>query len=99
MKRYATVEAAVVLVVENLEANHIACNTECIRNRVYNWYSHSDVTDPEVLAACALMGKDWYPGVTYQDMLDAREWWFPQNPYDEISIWEIKAAQRDAIWW
>lgn len=98
MKRYATVEAAVVLVVENLEANHIT-NTECIRNRVYSWYSHSDVTDPEVLAACTLMGKDWYPEATYQDMLDAKEWWVPQNPYDEIPVWEIEAAQHDAMWW
>ena len=99
MKMYTTVENAVALVVENLEANHIACNTECIRNRVYSWYNHSDVTDPEMLAACALMGKDWYPGATYQDMLDAKEWWFPKNPYDEISIWEIEAAQHDAMWW
>lgn len=99
MKRYEAVEAAVALVIENLEANHITCNTESIRNRVYNWYSHSDVTDPEMLAACALMGKDWYPGATYQYMLDAKEWWFPQNPYDEISIWEIEAAQYDAMWW
>ena len=52
-----------------------------------------------MLAACALMGKDWYPGATYQDMLDAKEQWFPQNPYDEISIWEIEAAQHDAMWW
>lgn len=99
MKRYATVEAAVVLVVDYYEANHITCNTDFIRNRVYSWYSHSDVTDPEMLAACALMEKDWYPGATYQDMLNAKEWWFPQSPYDEISIGEIEAAQHDAMWW
>ena len=102
MKRYATVEAAVVLVVKNLEANHIACNTEnteCIRNRVYSWYSHSDVTDPEMLAACALLGTDWFPEATYKMMVDAKNYWFPKNPYDEISIWEIEAAQHDTIQW
>ena len=57
MKRYTTVEAAVVLVVENLEANHIACNTECIRNRVYSWYSHSDVTDPRSACGVCSYGK------------------------------------------
>jgi len=98
MKRYATVEAAVALVIENLKANHMKYNTEHIYNRIYSWYNHSDVTDPEILAACALMGKDWYPGATYQDMLDAKEWWFPQNPYDEISIREIEAAQHDSVW-
>lgn len=98
MIMYATVEAAVNLVIENLEVNHIASDTESIRNRVLSWYNHSDVTDPEILAACALMGKDWFPEATYQDMLDAKHWWFPQNPYEEISIWEIEAAQYDAIW-
>ena len=99
MKRYATVEAAVDLVVDVYEANHITCNTDFIRDRVYSWYSHSDVTDPEILAACALMGKDWFPGADYDYMLTARNWWFPQNPNENISIWEIEAAQRDAMWW
>ena len=99
MKRYETAEKAIALVIENLEVNHIACDTKCIRNRVYGWYNHSDVTDPEMLAACALAGKDWHPGATYQEMLDEKEWWFPQNPYDGISIWEIEEAQHDMIWW
>lgn len=99
MITYATVEAAVNLVVENFEANHIISDTNSIRNRILSWYNHSDVTDPEILAACALMGYDWFPEVTYQDMLNARDWWFPQNPYEDISIWEIEAAQHDAMWW
>lgn len=99
MKRYTTVEAAVQLVIENLEANHIISNTESIRNRVYSWYTHSDVTDPEVLAACALEGKDWYPGARYEDMLAAKDLWFPVDYGMEISIWEIEAAQRDIMWW
>ena len=99
MQRYSTVDMAVTMVFENFEANHITYDEKSVINRVYSWYSHSDVTDPEILAACALMGKDWFPGATYQDMLDAKEWWFPKNPYDEISIWEIEAAQHDTIWW
>lgn len=99
MQRYSTVDMTVTMVFENFEANHITYDEKSVVNRVYSWYSHSDVTDPEILAACALMGKDWFPGATYQDMLDAKEWWFPKNPYDEISIWEIEAAQHDTIWW
>jgi len=99
MKTFSTVEAAVLLVVENFEVNQIVCDTNCIRNRILTWYEHSDVTDPEVLAACALEGKDWYPDATYEDMLNAKEWWFPKNPYDEISIWEIEEAQNDIKWW
>ena len=95
---YMTVEAAINLVIENLEANRIPCDTPSIRARVTSWYEHTDITDPEVLAACALEGKNWTPAATYQWMLEARDYWFPQNPYDEIPIWEIEAAQRDAMW-
>ena len=98
MKTYSTVEAAVQLVIDTLEANYISSNTECIRNRVYSWYNHSDVTDPEILAACALEGKDWYPGATYQDMLAARDLWFPQDHNPEFAIWEFEASEHDAVW-
>ena len=98
MKKYTTVEAAVNLVIQNLEANHIASDSESIRNRVYSWYSHSDVTDPEMLAACALEGKNWFPGATYQYMVEAKQQWFPENLYDNFSIWEIEASQHDREW-
>lgn len=98
MKRYTTVEEAVSLAMKTFEANHIISDTECIRQRVYSWYSHSDVTDPEILAACAIEGW-WWPAATYQDMLDAKEEWFPKNIYDEISIWEIESAQHDLSFW
>lgn len=91
MGKYTAAETAISLVIENMEINYIACDTASVRNRVYSWYNNSDVTDPEILAACALEGKDWYPGATYQDMLDAKNYWFPKNPYDEIPIWEIEA--------
>ena len=78
MKEYTTVEAAVTLAVKNLEANHAVCDTKSIRNKIYNWYIHSDVTDPEVLAACVLAGRDWSPAATYQEMLDAKEQYFPE---------------------
>jgi hypothetical protein len=98
MNTYAVVEMAVKLVVDNLEANGIMSDTNSIRNRVLSWYNHSDIVDAEILAGCALMGRDWFPGATYQYMIDAKKWWFPQDPYNEISIWEIEAAQHDAIW-
>ncbi len=95
---YAVVEMAVKLVVDNLEANRIMSDTNSIRNRVLSWYNHSDIVDAEMLAACTLNGKDWFSGATYQYMIDAKNWWFPQDPYNEICIWEIEAAQHDAIW-
>lgn len=99
MRTYTAVENAVALVVANLEANHITETTDTIRARVYSWYKHSDVVDPEVLAACALEGKSWFPGATYNWMLETKEYWFPMNIYDETPIWEIEAAMHDAQWW
>lgn len=99
MMTYTTVEDAVKLVVDILEANMITEQNDFIRARVYSWYNHSDVTDPEILAACALEGKDWFPGATYQYMLNAKNFWFPVSPFDEISIWEIEDAEHDAMWW
>ena len=98
MQIYSTVEKAVQLVIDNLEANHMVSDSNSIRQRVYSWYNHSDVTDPQILAACALEGKDWFPGATYKDMLIAKEMWFPQDTYNNISIWEIEAAQYDMFW-
>ena len=83
---YSTIENAVQIAIQTLEINHITSDNKSIYDRIYSWYEHSDIADPEILAACALEGKNWYPGVTYQDMLNAKEQWFPQNPYDEISI-------------
>ena len=52
---------------------------ETIYRRVYGWYANTDVVDADTLAACALFG-DYYDGVTYYDMLDMRDWWFPPCP-------------------
>ena len=51
-----------------------------------------------MLAACALMGTDWFPGANYDYMLAAKNYWFPQDIYN-IAVWEIEEAQHDAIWW
>ena len=96
MKIYSTVEAAVQLVMENFEANHMTSDSESIRRRIYSWYNHSDVTDPKILAACALEGVDWSPAATYNDMISIKNLWFPE---ENFSIWEIEAAQHDSMWW
>lgn len=86
--RYTTVVAAAAIVENYYEASGITCDFDSIYKRVHDWYIHSDITDPEILAACALSG-EWHPGTTYQDMLNAREKWFSIAPISEISIWEF----------
>lgn len=83
MKYYTTAEKAVTLAIEKLENNNIVCDTKSIRNKIYSWYNHSDITDPQVLAGCALEGRDWYFGATYEYMMEAKEKWFSENFDDE----------------
>lgn len=98
MRTFAAVEQATNLAMQLFEANYITVNYNSIKDCVFSWYNNTDIVDPEILAACALEGKNWFPGATYQQMLNAKEQWFPQNPYEEFSIWEIEAAQYDMIW-
>ena len=65
------------------KANGIYESIHSIETRVTGWYNHTDVTDIEVLAAAALIG-NYNKKFTYDDMLDAHQWWFPHNPYEEI---------------
>ena len=73
MKIYSTVEKAVNIAVEVLELHNATFNESTIRHTVMTWYNNSDVADPEILAACALMGVEWYHGATYTFMCEARE--------------------------
>ena len=99
MKTFTTVENSVHLAVGVLVEKRIPFSVKRIRDCVYSWYSHTDVTDIEVLAACALEGKDWSPSATYDNMLAARDKWFPLvSDANLIPIWEIEAAQHDAMW-
>lgn len=79
MKIYSTVEKAVNIAVNVLESHYVTFSEKCIRHTIMTWYENSDVADPEILAACALMGLDWYPGATYSLMCEAREICFPHH--------------------
>lgn len=76
MTTYVTAERAVDLAVKVAENHHMMCDTNSLRKRVYSWYNNTDVTNPEVLAACALTGVSYYRGATHMDMINMRNNWF-----------------------
>ena len=80
--RYTTAEMALYLAIDALEAYNICPCAATLREKIYDWYNHTDVTDPEVLAAVALEGKKWRPDFTYDQMLEIRNYWFPQEQYE-----------------
>lgn len=99
MTNVRLIDAAVNLVGTILDNLHITENNASIRNRVLSWYNNTDVTDPELLAAAAMLG-DYSIEYTYTDMLKARDYWFPNFyqdyvEYFEYGIHEIEAAQYD----
>lgn len=99
MKTYMTAEYATNLAIDTYEAEGIMINTNIVRQIVYEWYENTDITDPEVLATCALEGIHYTPTIDYMDILLLRDLYFPAEPYDNISIYEIEAAQYDAMYW
>ena len=95
MKIYSTAEKAIELAIYHFEINGISVDTGSICHRIYGWYNNTDVTDSEMLAACAIEGIDWSPNATYQLMIEAKDRWFPQEPFYNIPIWDIETAQYD----
>lgn len=95
----AAVDKAVKLVSEILEANRISCTNDVIENEVQSWYSNSDISNEEMLAAAVLEWGYWRQ-VSYSDWCDARAKWFCDVPeqYSNFSVGEIEAAQRDLMW-
>lgn len=96
--RYAAVEEATRLVTKFNNTNHIAETIESVRSKVYSWYSNTDVTDPSVLAGCVLMDGYFSIGISYSEMLAAKEFWFPTDT-EVYNIWNIEAAQADSLYW
>lgn len=90
------VNEAVKLVSDLLEANYVTCETSTIEDEVQSWYDHSDVVEPEMLAAATLEWGYWRQ-ISYSDWCDARNKWFCDVPeqYSNFSIW--KSRRRSVI--
>lgn len=54
---------------------HTSDYREVAYDRVYDWYSHTDITDPFTLAACALEYGPYTP-IKYTEMIALREKYF-----------------------
>lgn len=79
MKTYRAVEDAADLVTFILRSNSLPIDTDLIKNAIYKWYTASDVTNPEILAAAALETNFVYSPHSYDWMLQVKKEWFPQS--------------------
>ncbi|MCC8068774.1 MAG: hypothetical protein LIO71_03290 [Ruminococcus sp.] len=103
------IEEAVKIVIEYWEAEGISEETKTIRDRVTDWYNHTEITTPQMLAAAAISG-DYEFGVTWDELLDRERFFFPDPieqsdayaeyliTHDNYSIGEIEASYHDDQW-
>jgi hypothetical protein len=88
---------AVKIVVDYFAAEGIFERTESIRSRAINWYTHSEIVKPQMLAAVVISGD--YKPITWDEVLEIEEFFFPTLPADlGFSIGEIEASYRDMLW-
>lgn len=93
------IERATGMVVEFFELEGTAVDTESIRKRVTEWYNHTDITEPEMLASAAWIG-EYNPKIKYQSIEEAKTVLYPEEPLEvqNYHIGEIEEALRDADW-
>jgi len=78
------------------EANNEAVDNNSITRAVEDWYTHSDIVDPEMLAAAVLEYGMWRL-ISFLDWECAYNKWFPQYD-DTYAIWDFEASYHDEIW-
>ena len=87
---------AIDLVVTIREANRQVVDTSSIAIAVNDWYTLSDVTDPEMLAAAVLEFGRWRM-ISFLDWESAHHEWFP--PHEDLyGVWEFEESYRDELW-
>lgn len=94
------IKEATRLVVEYYEANQIMMTTDAVRKYVVMYYSNTEITDAETLAAVTLHME--HPNtLTYNKIQEIKEFYFPTMPieYGNFHIGEIEEALNDELWW
>lgn len=87
---------AVELANKFLEAENIHVANAQLMKRAVKWYDHTEITDPETLAAVVLYG-DFDPSIRIDVIEELTQFYFPTEPF-ELHIGEIEAALKDEEW-
>lgn len=100
MTNCSLIEQAVKLASEYYEANGLTVDNKSIRNRVMDWYNHSDIATAEILAAAAIES-EYDCGADYDTILEWKDYYFPKAPVEYagyVGMNELKEAADDANW-
>lgn len=90
---------AVKMVVDYFEYEGIYEETKSIDTRARDWYSHTEITEPQMLAAVVISGP-FVPGILYNEIKEIEEFYFPSEPinFGNFHIGEIEEALNDEFW-
>lgn len=98
MTNMRLINEAIKLATDYFEANFITVDTAAIENRVKTWYNKTEIVEAEMLAAAAIHS-EYLPCITWKELLELKEFYFPTNPEEFIqknfSIQEIEEALHD----
>lgn len=102
---------ALEIISSYYEDSGIAVNTQLYRDRLIDWYNHSDITDAETLAAVA-METEYDATLKWNDIEHIWNYYFgypddiiadylATSGYDDnnINVEELKLAQEDVLYY
>lgn len=94
------IECATNLVAETLESMGKTCTNDSIRRDVTSWYEHSDIVNPDMLAAGVLEYGSWKL-ISFDKWEEITEKWFPLEVpvgYGYPNIEELHDSYYDLAW-
>lgn len=90
---------AVKMVIDYFESEGIYEETKTLDTRARDWYSHTEIVEPQMLAAVVMSG-DFVPGITWDEIKQIEDFFFPSEPieFTNFHIGEIEEALDDELW-
>lgn len=91
---------AVEIVISYFETEGISEETRTLYSRAEDWYNHTEITNPQTLAAVVISGS-YDRGIRYNEIKQIEEFYFPSSPIDldNFHIGEIEESYNDCFWW
>lgn len=98
MMNWRLINEAVKMVNDYFDYEGIYESNKTIIARASDWYSKTEITDSEMLAAAVISGP--YQRYSWTELEKLKEFYFPSCPldFDNFGIGEIEAAMKDAAW-
>jgi hypothetical protein len=96
MINYSLIEQATKLVQDFYEAEGIYESSKITREKILDWYEHTDIKDAQTLAAASISGY-YRMGTISKELEDLKEFYFPSTPVYETIQNIDKVLKNDEV--